>query len=83
MAEVLRYAEPGRRIWDQHRGILNAIVRGDAEAAMERAAGHVTGAAEQLSGAFRDGRINGGSAAADNRAGRTPGVRRTQGARML
>ena len=77
MAEVLRYAEPRPRIWEQHRGILNAIVRGDAKAAMERAARHVTGAAEQLSSAFRDGRINGGSATAGTPARRTPGVRRT------
>jgi DNA-binding GntR family transcriptional regulator len=76
MAEVLRYAEPGPRIWEQHRGILDAIVRGDAEAAMERAARHVSGAAEQLSSAFRDGRTNGGSAAAGHPAIRKPGVRR-------
>jgi DNA-binding GntR family transcriptional regulator len=82
-AEVLRYAEPGPRIWEQHRGILDAVIRGDAEAAIERAARHVTGAAEQLSSAFRDGRINGGSAAAGNPARRTLGVRRTQGAGML
>ena len=77
MAEVLRYAEPGPRIWEQHRGILNAIVRGDAEAAMERAARHVSGAAEQLSCAFRDGRTHGGSAAAGHPVRRKPGVRRT------
>lgn len=70
MGEVLRHAEPGQEIWEQHRGILDAIVHGDSEAAMERAARHVSGAAEQLSRAFSDGRINGGPAAAGNRARR-------------
>ena len=81
MAEVLRSAEPGPRIWEQHRGILNAIVRGDAEAAMERTARHVAGAAERLSSAFRDGRTNGGPAAAGHPVRRKPGVRRRWGAR--
>jgi DNA-binding GntR family transcriptional regulator len=70
MVEVLLYAQPGPQIWEQHRGILNAIVGGNAEAAMERAARHVSGAAEELSSAFRNGRIDGSSATAGGAAGR-------------
>ena len=80
MGEVLRFAEPGPEIWEQHRGILDAIVRGNAEAAMERAARHVSGAAEQLSSAFRDGRIDGYSATAGG-ARRRQGLKRLKGAR--
>jgi DNA-binding GntR family transcriptional regulator len=83
MAEVLRHAQPGPQTWEQHRGILNAIVSGDAEAAMECAARHVSGAAEELSRAFRDGRVDGGSPTAGNGAGRMRGFERIEGARTL
>ena len=83
MGEVLRYAEPGPEIWEQHRAILDAIVRGNAEAAMERAARHVSGAAEQLSSAFRDGRIDGSSATAGSAARRNRGFQRLRGTRTL
>ena len=63
MGEVLRFAEPGPAIWRQHRGILEAIVRGDAEAAIDRARQHVHGAAERLSEAVGSGRIDGGQTA--------------------
>jgi DNA-binding GntR family transcriptional regulator len=83
MAAVLRHAEPGPQIWKQHRAILDAIVRGDAEAAMERATRHVSDAAEQLSSAFRDGRIDGGSATARDAARGRQGHKRLKGARTL
>ncbi|HEX6143510.1 MAG TPA: FCD domain-containing protein, partial [Geminicoccaceae bacterium] len=82
MGEVLRYAEPGPEIWGQHRGILDAVVRGDAVAAMERAERHFTGAAERLSSAFREGRFDGGSATARG-ARRRQRLKRPKGASTL
>ena len=82
MGEVLRYAEPGPEIWGQHRGILDAVVRGDAVAAMERAERHVAGAAERLSSAFREGRLDGGSATARS-ARRRQRLKRPKGAPTL
>lgn len=48
MGEVLRHAEPPAAIWQQHRGILDAIVRGEVETAGELALRHVEMAAEGL-----------------------------------
>ena len=62
MGEVLRFAEPGHAIWRQHRDILEAVVRGDAETAIELARRHVHGAAERLSEAVESARIGGGNA---------------------
>jgi len=48
MGEVLRHAEPPPSIWRQHREILDAIVRGDAEQAEEKAVAHVEQAGARL-----------------------------------
>ncbi len=65
MGDVLRVAEPGPAIWEQHRGILDAIVAGDAAAAAERAARHVRLAAERLEDAFEGGDQANGDVGAD------------------
>ncbi|MFN0264850.1 GntR family transcriptional regulator [Tepidamorphus sp. 3E244] len=52
MGEVLRYAAPGPAIWQQHEGILDAILKGDNKVAGDRARAHVDNAASRLSGAF-------------------------------
>ncbi len=54
MREVLRRVEPAPAIWDQHRDILDAIVRGDPEAAEQRAITHVRRASERLAAALAD-----------------------------
>ncbi len=48
MGEVLRRSEPPHSIWQQHRGILDAIVAGDAAAAEARTLDHVRTAAARL-----------------------------------
>ncbi|HEY5718988.1 MAG TPA: GntR family transcriptional regulator [Gammaproteobacteria bacterium] len=63
MGEVLRFAEPGQAIWQQHREILEAVVAGDAVRAIERTRRHVGGAAERLKRAFDEGRLAAGPGA--------------------
>lgn len=46
MAEVLRHDTAPRQIWDQHEAILDAVARGDGEAAERLARQHVSAAAE-------------------------------------
>lgn len=58
MSDVLRLAEPGPSIWQQHREILEAVVQGDARAAADRARRHVDGAADRLSEAFESRRTD-------------------------
>jgi DNA-binding GntR family transcriptional regulator len=48
MTEVLRRAAQPPEVWEQHRGILDAVVAGDAAAAAAPAARHVESAAERL-----------------------------------
>lgn len=52
MAEVLRRAEPGRAIWQQHKEILAAVVRGDGKAAAALALAHIDSAADRLAAAM-------------------------------
>ncbi len=49
MADVLRHAEPGTAIWQQHKEILEAVVAGDPPRAALLAERHIDGAAERLS----------------------------------
>lgn len=70
MGEVLRHAERGSTIWEQHRDILAAVVRGDAEAAVGHATGHVKLAADRLAGALERG---GGEKSPDTGAGDAAG----------
>lgn len=65
MGEVLRFAEPGPAIWQQHRGILDAVISGDAKSAVDRARRHVEGAAERLAEAFEGGRLGRSSGGAE------------------
>ncbi|MFO1081638.1 MAG: GntR family transcriptional regulator [Reyranellaceae bacterium] len=50
MAAVLRHAEPGAAIWQQHADILAAVLAGDADGAARLAHQHIDGAAERLAG---------------------------------
>jgi DNA-binding GntR family transcriptional regulator len=52
MGDVLRQAEPPAEIWNQHAGILDAVLAGDVESAGERARDHVIRAADRLAGAL-------------------------------
>lgn len=52
MAEVLRQAEPAAMIWEQHRLIVDAIMRGDPEDAAAQAEAHVRNAASRLTSAL-------------------------------
>lgn len=54
MADVLRYAEPPKMIWEQHRGIVKAIITGDPDRAATRAAEHIRLASGRLSGVLED-----------------------------
>ncbi len=56
MAEVLRFAEPGTAVWQQHRAILDAVLAGDADEAAARARFHVREAAGRLARASHRGR---------------------------
>ncbi len=51
MSDVVRHAQPPVEIWDQHEAIVEAIARGDAEAASRLAEAHVERAAERLTAA--------------------------------
>ncbi len=51
MSDVVRDAQPPVEIWDQHESIVEAIARGDAEAAGRLAEAHVERAAERLTAA--------------------------------
>ena len=68
MGEVLRFAEPGPAIWQQHREILEAVVQGDPAEAADRARRHVHGAADRLSEAVEKGRIDADHGASARRA---------------
>ena len=48
MGEVLRHAAPPRTVWEQHAGILDAIVAGEPELAERRAGEHIEIASERL-----------------------------------
>jgi DNA-binding GntR family transcriptional regulator len=54
MSEVLRRAQPAPAIWRQHREILDAIVRGDADGAEEKAVTHVRLASDRLQAALAE-----------------------------
>lgn len=53
MGEVLRRAQPPPRVWEQHRAILDAIIAGDAAAAVDCTETHIKSAADRLIGAAR------------------------------
>jgi DNA-binding GntR family transcriptional regulator len=48
MGEVLRGSTPRATIWEQHRGILNSIVSGDANGAEQGIVGHIRDAGDRL-----------------------------------
>ncbi|MBK0399783.1 GntR family transcriptional regulator [Limibaculum sp. M0105] len=52
MGDVLRHAEDGGSIWEQHAEILDAVVAGNADEAAARATAHVERAARRLSAAL-------------------------------
>jgi DNA-binding GntR family transcriptional regulator len=56
MGEVLRRRSRGRRIWDEHARILEAIAARDANGAGRRALAHVRDAAERVAGSLPAGR---------------------------
>jgi DNA-binding GntR family transcriptional regulator len=55
MGEVLRRAAPAPAIWRQHQDILEAIVRGDAQAAVAHATRHVEQTAQRLAAVLEGG----------------------------
>lgn len=72
MGDVLRHAEQGGSIWEQHAAILGAVVAGHADEAGARAAAHVERAAERLCAALSNpanGPESGGPAAAGPASG--------------
>ncbi|APX90811.1 hypothetical protein BV394_14730 [Brevirhabdus pacifica] len=58
MIGVLLHAKRGPLVWAQHHEILDALVAGDADGAVARAAEHVTGAEEALSAAMASGQTD-------------------------
>ena len=58
MGDVVRLAEPGPSLWEQHRDILNAILEGDAPASESRAIQHVRLATERLTKVFSQKALN-------------------------
>lgn len=48
MIDVLRYADRGKVVWDQHREILRTLASGDASASVEIVTAHVLGAERAL-----------------------------------
>ncbi len=54
MADVLRYAEPPKMIWEQHRAIVKAILSGNPDRAEMLAADHIRVAAGRLSQALEE-----------------------------
>ncbi len=72
MVEVVRYAGAGESVWRQHRGILEAIVGGEEDAAAQAAGRHVARAAERLAAAFENRDIAGGAGAGVTRSPSRP-----------
>lgn len=54
MGEVLRHATQPPTVWEQHVGILAAILRGDEAASTALAAAHVESACERLTAGMAD-----------------------------
>lgn len=52
MVAVLLHAERGQTVWEQHRGILEALASGDEEASAQLAREHIEGAEDALIGAL-------------------------------
>jgi len=48
MGEVLRHSRLFTRVWDEHRGIVEAMAKGDADEAAALIASHVTSAFEDV-----------------------------------
>jgi DNA-binding GntR family transcriptional regulator len=53
MIAVLLHADRGPLVWEQHRNILDALVRGDIASGLELVTSHVTGAETALLAALR------------------------------
>jgi DNA-binding GntR family transcriptional regulator len=83
MGEVLRRRSRGRRIWDEHAAILEAVANRDAPAAARRALAHVRDAAERVAESLpassgREGTSTGPPTGRDARAHRRDASARRQ-----